>query len=290
MDKRRIIDSHIHFWDFEAHRDWYPGLGPWAESVGKPGHFRTHMPADHKKAQDVLDVVGVVHVSAITKQQTHLAEDAWLEGVLDTFDGAAVTMGTIDPQAPVDEILRDLDRLGESPRFRGVRVIVDGFEPGSKEAKAILSWLDERHAVYDVLASQENAMEWASFLNNYPNVTKVLEHLGVHGAHGSAGFSAWADHMRQTANETDWLCKFSGLGMHLPDLTPATVEPWLETAVDAWGWDRLVWGSNNPPDTFADDEQTQSRTIVDLVEASADEAQAQAFFHDNADRAYRVMS
>jgi len=291
MDARKVIDSHIHFWDFEAHRSWYPGLGPWAEAVGKPGHFRTHMPADLKKAQDVLDVVGVVHVSAVSDPQTYLAEKAWLEGVLDSFDGATATIGTINPQLPATEIVEHLEQLAESPRFRGVRVFFDGFDPGSKAAQTVLSWLDERNAVFDVMASPENMKEWASFLSDYPNVTKVLEHLGAtHGVRGPQGFSVWAESMRRAAGETDWLCKFSGLGMHLPDLAPTSVEPWLESAVDAWGWDRLIWGSNNPPDTFADDEQTQSRTMVDLVEAAADEAQAQAFFYDNANRVYRVMS
>jgi predicted TIM-barrel fold metal-dependent hydrolase len=248
------------------------------------------MPADHKKAQNVLDVVGVVHVSAVSDPQTYLAEQAWLEGVLDSFDGAAVTIGTVDPQLPATEIVEHLEQLGESPRFRGVRVFFEGFDPGSNAAQTVLSWLNERHAVYDVLASPENVMEWASFLGDYPNVTKVLEHLGTHGAKDPEGFSVWAESMRRVAGETDWLCKFSGLGMHLPDLAPTSVEPWLASAVDAWGWDRLVWGSNNPPDTFADDEQTQSRTMVDLVEAAADEAQAQAFFHDTANRVYAVMS
>ena len=228
MDKRRIIDSHIHIWDFEAHEDWYPGLGPWAAALGKPGHFRTYMPADHHEAQDIFDLAGVVHVSAVSNPQTYLAEKDWLEGALDAFPIPAVTIGTFDPLLPTEEIVQHLEQLGESPRFRGVRVFFEGFDPGSKVAQTVLSWLDDRHAVFDVLAGPDNVMEWASFLSYYPNVTKVLEHLGTPGGTDPESFSVWAESMRQAAEGTDWLCKFSGLGMHLPDLAPTSVEPWLD--------------------------------------------------------------
>jgi len=285
-DVPSIIDSHVHFWDLDAHQ-WYPQLHGWAEYLGRPGHFRNHLPADYAQAQDAYDVAGLVHVSATTAPHAYLDEAAWLEPVLASFPGHAVMLGTVDPELSSAEIVEHLDRQGASARFRGLRVF-EGLQCGSEAARTILAWLDEREAVFDLVTGAQDFAAWADFLAGYPRVRVVLEHLGSPA--GADDLAPWTEAMHRAADTTDWVCKFSGLGMILPDLTVASVEPWLDAAVDAWGWERLAYGSNMPIDTLADSHARLAATVRELVAAKADPGQARAFFHDTANTAYAVTS
>lgn len=117
------------------------------------------------------------------------------------------------------------------------------------------------------------------------NLPVVLEHLGSPADTGEDGRARWADAMRETARATGWTCKFSGLGMVLPEITPATVRPWLDAAVDAWGWDRLMFGSNMPMDAMAVGHEALLGAMLGLVGLSPD---AHRFFYENARRAYTL--
>lgn len=194
-------------------------------------------------------------------------------------------MRSVDPRLPVADLLAHLDLQAEDPRFRGVRVF-GGLEPGSAAGDAILSWLDRRGLVFDLVAGPASLPAWVRALEAFPDLTVVLEHLGSPEDAGQDGRARWAGAMRKAAAATGWTCKFSGLGMLLTEITADAVRPWLELAVDAWGWERLVFGSNMPMDAITVSHEGLLGTVRELVASTAGAADAHRFFYDNARRAY----
>jgi len=280
----QIIDAHVHLWEPRA-RDWYPDLHAYAEHLDKPVLLERHLFADYLDRESPVALAGIVHVSATTGRHAYLDEAQWLDKELDTRPTASVTIGTVDPRLEADDLLAHLDRQAESPRFRGIRVF-SGLEPGSAACEAILSWLAGRGLVFDLVADPATLPAWVRTLEAFPDLTVVLEHLGSPEGAEPEAMARWVTATREAARATGWMCKFSGLGMLLPEFTTASVRPWLESAVDVWGWDRLLFGSNMPMDAMTVGHEELLDTVLELVTSTATASEAHRFFDDNARRTY----
>lgn len=283
MTELPIVDAHVHLWEPRA-RDWYPALDHFAAQANAPVLLERHLLDDYQAAMPG-PVAGLVHVSATTAPHAYLDEARWLEEELANSPVPAVTIGTVDPALDPSTQRAHLEQQAARERFRGIRVF-GGLEPGSAAATEILGWLQERGLVFDLVADLETLPRWVRALEPFSDLAVVLEHLGSPSGVDEASHARWAQVVRETAGATGWSCKVSGLGMVLPEVTGDTVRPWLEVAVDAWGWDRLMFGSNMPIDAMSTTHRDLVATMRRLVDDSADPAGARAFFHDNACRVY----
>lgn len=286
MIQPTIVDAHAHLWDPAAH-SWYPGLHAFAEQAAAPWLLDRHRYADYAEHHHGVTLAGLVHVSATTAPHAYLDEARWIEEELSAADVPAVTIGTVDPQLPAAEMVAHLDRQAASERFRGARVYGE-LEPDSAATPVLLDWLAERSLVFDLVASPGTLPTWVKVLARRPGLSVVLEHLGTPADPTAEGRTAWAADMREVAGSTDWVCKFSGLGMVLPSVTAETMRPWLEDAVAAWGWDRLLFGSNMPIDSLRVSHVDLLGRIVPLVQSMASSEEIARFFAANTRAAYRL--
>ncbi|MDF1605285.1 amidohydrolase family protein [Nocardioides sp. YIM 152315] len=278
-----VIDAHVHWWRLSEH-DWYPALPAWADALPPgvgDGFNRDFDPLDYRAAAP-FEARGFVHVSAVTTPRTYLDELAWVEAQAEAHDLDVRIVGTVDPTLSDAELRADLDRQAESPRFAGVRVLY-GFEPGSPAASSVLTWLAAHDKVFDLVCHPRQVDAWLRALSAHPDLRVVLEHTGWPESADDLG--AWRDGMRRLASETTMSCKVSGLGMALMDVSVETLRPWVETAVDEFGLDRLLFGSNIPIETMAG---SFARLVASLEEilAGAPTADLDSFWSANAAAAY----
>lgn len=282
MEQQPIIDAHVHLWEPRT-RDWYPALHTFADGAGAPVLLEDHRLADHVAALAPMHVAGLVHVSATTAPHAYLDEATWLET---QAEGAPplVTIGTVDPALDAATRRAHLDEQAARSRFRGIRVF-GGLDPESATTREILGWLRDRGLVFDLVADPRSLPDWARTLRAFDGLTVVLEHLGSPYPTDEAARDQWARTMRETAARTSWSCKFSGLGMVLPEITADTLRPWLEGAVEAWGWERLMFGSNMPMDALA---TTTGELLATMRTLVGEGDQAAAFFSRNAAQAYGI--
>lgn len=282
-----IIDSHIHLIDVEAH-DWYPGLKVWGEAVGKPDLYQTFTLQDHRDQAGAagIQLDGFVHVSATTKPGAYLDETRWVSALADAEDLRLALIGTVDPALSPTEIVAELDEQAGHDRFRGVRVLY-GFEPDSAAASAVLSWLADHDAVFDLVINPDAMTGWLDRLRRTPELRVVLEHTGWPAATDEAGRRAWEQAMERFAGETEAPCKLSGLGMVTRDLGYDSVGPWLERAVELLGWDRVMFGSNMPIETMGGSHPQLIESMQRLTDG-VDQAEAAKFWGGNAAASYRL--
>jgi L-fuconolactonase len=66
-------------------------------------------------------------------------------------------------------------------------------------------------------------------------------------AQSSAGFNEWAQGMSALAQDTNAFCKLSGLVTEADtDWSDAVLQPYTEHVLNAFGADRVMWGSDWP--------------------------------------------
>lgn len=284
-----VVDSHMHLIDVTSH-DWYPGLQVWADQLALPDLYRDFGVDDYRAAAAAagLDVAKLVHVSATTKPRAYLDEAAWVDEVADRHGLDLVAIGTVDPTLDDAQLRADLDQQARSPRFRGVRVL-DGLPPDSAAARTVLDWLAGRDLTFDLVTNPGELPGWTATLARYPDLTVVLEHTGWPTGTDEASRRDWDAALAAFTAATGEraLCKLSGLGMVTRDLGEATLRPWLDRAIELFGWDRVLFGSNMPIETMGGTYADLAAALAAVVGGATPEQQA-AFYRTNAERAYRV--
>lgn len=279
-----IVDAHIHLWQV-SQTDWYPGLEDFAENVGADLYRDFHID-DYRTAAGDFDVDKFVHVSAVTKPGSYIDETEWIDAHATDNDLDLVIIGTVNPTLDAAKIMTDLERQAASSRFRGIRVL-SGLEPGSDAAKTILSWLQAHNLIFEVSSQPDRAAEWLKTLRRYPELDVVIEHTGWPAGTDPSSRSAWESAITSYATETDALCKISGLGMTTRDLSDAALRPWIEKAIDVFGWDRVAFGSNIPIEHMAGTYSQLQESLGAIIGAAAEHEQ-ERFWATNAEGFYKI--
>ena len=115
-----------------------------------------------------------------------------------------------------------------------------------------------------------------------PDVTFVLDHCGVPDVSGQS-LEPWAEHMKALAQRENVVAKISGVMAYgNPDTwSLEDIRPFVEYTIEAFGWKRVVWGSDSPVCTLAGRIETWVAATHALIDVcSADEKAA--LLHDNA--------
>lgn len=281
----RVVDAHVHLWQPSRHH-WYPGLRAFADQLDRPDLYGDFGLVDYREAAGDLPVTGLVHVSAVTEPRAYLYEAGWVEALADAEGLDLVFIGTVDPTLPEAALVGDLEEQARSPRFRGVRVL-QGLEPGSSAARTVLDWLEQRDLVFDLVTSPAQMVDWIVELHRHPDLRVVLEHTGWPAGVGTEDRAAWREAVTACAAQTAAACKVSGLGMVTGDLSEPALRPWVECAIEAFGWDRVLFGSNIPIERMAG-EYAALRGSLDAILAEAAPGERSRFWADNAERVYRL--
>jgi L-fuconolactonase len=288
-ERLELIDAHLHLWDL-AHQ-WYPAMqDPEAAkafaSLGDLSRMaRDFLVPQLREEAGSVELLGAVHVSAVSAPRVHVDEARWLEGVLDELGVPAVTVGALEATQSRAEMEADLDAQ-TTDRFRGVRVLA-GIDPESPAADDLCSLLDERGLVLDLVAHPANIAAHLPLLSRHPDLGVVLEHAGWPEATDEGGLLQWREAIGGLAGLSNVSCKVSGIGMATHALDPDTLRPWVEGCLDAFGPGRCLFGGNFPVEAMYggyDELVASFRAVVDGLAAE----DQRAFWVENARRVYRV--
>ncbi len=86
-----------------------------------------------------------------------------------------------------------------------------------------------------------------------PDLQFVLDHCGVPDIRNGAEHP-WRDHMSEIARRPNVIAKISGVVAYADQSwSVETLRPYVEHTIAAFGWDRIVWGSDWPVCTLGGD-------------------------------------
>jgi L-fuconolactonase len=250
------LDAHQHFWRYS------PETHGWITD-GMAAIRRDFFPAD---LQPLLRRRGYDGCVAVQADQT-LQETDWLLDLADRHPFIRAVVGWVDLRA--SNVAQVLASYAGRPKLRGIRHIVQGepddFMLGSDFQRGIAA-LAPAGLTYDILVYPRQLPAALSLVERFPHQAFVVDHLAKPDIKGGARHP-WAPHMRALARHPHVFCKLSGLvteaDWHL--WSPAQLGYYLEVALDAFGPERLMIGSDWPVCNVAADYDRTMAVVEDFV-------------------------
>ena len=258
------IDSHQHFWRYDA------AEYGWIDDT-MAALRRDFLPCDARREMDAAGISGCVAVQA---RQT-LAETRWLLDLAAEHPFIRGVVGWIDLQGDVDA---QLEHFAADAALVGIRHIVQSEPDGFLERPAFLAGLARlaaRHVPYDILIYARQLPAAVEFARRFPEQRFVLDHLGKPDVR-SGEFKEWRRHLEALAALPHVLCKLSGLVTEADwrGWTREQLRPYLDAALDAFGPNRVMIGSDWPVCLVAASYGEVIALVRDAIgEYSADERQ-----------------
>jgi len=237
------IDAHQHFWVYSPHE-----YGWIDESMGILR--RDFLPGDLKPELDCAGFEGCVAVQA---RQT-VEETKWLLKLAAESSFILGVVGWVDLRSPF--LRSELQILAQDSKLVGVRHIVQS-EPDDQfllrpDFLRGVSVLEEFDLAYDILIYTKHLPVAAQFVQRFPRQRFVLDHLAKPPIKDGT-LSRWSQGIRDLAAFPNVFCKLSGLvtEAHWQNWKPEDLVPYVDVALECFGPDRLMIGSDWPVCTVA---------------------------------------
>jgi len=273
------IDSHHHFWKYD------PVEYSWMNE--DMGILQSdHLPTDLKKEIDAAGIDGVVSVQASQSMKEtddllrYAAEEDFVKGVVGWF-----------PLAD-DRVGESLAKYAENPWLKGVRHVVQD-EPDNRfilsgDFNRGITLLKEFNLVYDILIYERQLAPSIEFVDRHPELVFVLDHVAKPRIRDGA-MEPWADLMRQMAERPNVSCKLSGMATEADwaNWTESQLIPYLDVALEAFGPDRLMFGSDWPVARLAVEYGPWVKLMTTYLSKLSLSEQA-AIWGENAIQAYKL--
>jgi L-fuconolactonase len=248
-----LVDAHHHVWDLSAYQQ------PWLDLPGHESLRRTFAEADLRTEAAAAGLTATVVVQTVIEpgETPDLLALAAGSGLI------AGVVGWIDLEAAgAGDAIAALRARPDGDWLRGIRhpVLVEA-DPDWLQRPAVLRGLAAvAHAglCYDIVGRPDHLPAAAAAAAAVPDLIFVLDHLGNPDI-GPRVDEHWAHAVRQLAVLPNTVCKLSGIlgepppgDEHVP-ASPglAHLVPYYETVLDAFGPERLMFGSDWPVCTLS---------------------------------------
>ncbi len=274
-----IIDSHQHFWDPSARAQ------PWLESDIALAPLRRRFAfADLAPQADAVGVTATVVVQTVTEP----GETAELLALAATEPLVGAVVGWTDLTGPsVPAELARLSRLTGGRFLTGIRhPLLTEPAPdwlARPDVRRGLCALAAAGMCFDLVLQPSQLPTAVGVAAGLPELTFVLDHLGNVdvGPHIDAD---WAAAFATLAALPNTVCKLSGI---LGAAGTADIRPYFDLALQGFGPDRLMFGSDWPVCTLTATYATVVAAATELT-ASLSKPEQQAILADTASRVYRI--
>ena len=250
------VDSHQHFWIFDPVRDSW--ITPEMETIR-----RDFLPADLKP---VLEENGIDGCVAVQSDQSD-SETEFLLHLADANDFIKGVVGWIDLRAA--NLYDRLEVCSQFEQLKGFRHIVQGEQDGFLLQPEFIKGVGQLAAfdfTYDILIYPNQLSEAFEFAKRLPNVRFVLDHIAKpYIKKGET--DVWEKGINQLSELPNVSCKLSGLVTEADWYTwkKSDFESYLDIVLEAFGTDRLLFGSDWPVCLVAAKYGDMKEVVTDFI-------------------------
>ncbi len=279
----RIIDTHQHLWDTSTLR--YPWLD------GFDALDQQYSLDDYRRATKGIDVSATVHVEADPAPGSEVTEVNRLTGISEQ-EGL---IGAIVAAAPLEDgdAEETLKQFSDYPLVVAVRRMAWHREdPDFYRTPSLIEGVQALQSYglgFDLCAHAGQMPAALALVREAPNVPIAVNHCGGPDIAGN-DFEPWADAMSEMASFSNTACKVSGIVTRAAEgWTREDLKPYIDHLVAAFGFDRLMFGSDWPVCTLGGDYGRWLDALRWAVQ-DADESDQHKLFYDTAVHFYRVTT
>ncbi len=276
-----IIDAHQHFWQLSQPFDY-----AWLKTPEHAPIDRDFLPDD---LSPHLAKCGIGQ-SIFVQTQHNLAENRWVLSLADHYKFIAGVVGWVDLASPRCE--EQLLEFKANPKFVGVRHVTQG-EPDDDfiirpDVVRGLKVLQKHQVPFDLLFFVKHLKHAATLGKALPDLPMVIDHLAKPRIKDHA-LDDWLPHFRAAAQCPNIYCKLSGMATEADwkHWTPADLKPYVEQALELFGPERCMYGSDWPVCELAGTYEQIYGAVKELVGPLSKSQQAR-IFSGTARQFYRV--
>ncbi|MGA3202710.1 MAG: amidohydrolase family protein [Bryobacteraceae bacterium] len=271
------LDSHQHFWKYsDAEYGW----------IEDPKLRRDFLPDDLHKQLRAGKIDGSISVQA--RQTT--GETEWLLSLAARYSFLKGVVGWVPLTSPTVEA--DIEKFASDKKLKAVRHVVQD-EPDDQyilreDFNAGVALLDKHGLAYDILIFDRHLPYAIEFVDRHPKQRFILDHIAKPRIREGAVLP-WRDNLREMAKRPNVWCKISGVVTEADHKhwTEAQLRFYIDTAIDAFGPKRIMFGSDWPVCLSATTYQDW-RDLMHRATQKLSESEQAAIFGGTAAEAYRI--
>lgn len=263
-----VVDAHQHFWD--PARVTYPWLASAYPELDRGFDFADLSP--HLTASGV-DATVLVQSEDVDDDNQLMIDIASQH----TQVAGIVGWAPLDDPAALDMTIA---RLRQSGKLVGIRVLIHNrpdpdwiLRPDVQEGLVMLARLG---LTFDIVAVLTRHLEHVPVIaERHPNLRLVIDHLAKPPIGGD--LKSWSGHLSRAAACPNVFAKVSGLYPVADPRSPWNVEdlrPAFDVALEAFGVDRLMFGSDWPICEVAGGYGRVMDALVELASELSDDEQS----------------
>jgi len=237
ISKMKIIDTHQHFWNYEAQKqDW---INEDMQVIRKD-----FLPADLAPILKENSVDGCITVQVDqTDAETQILikeanQNSFIKGVV----------GWVDLNST--EIEAALASYTDTKVLKGFRHILQAEPKGYMLQESFIQGLKKLQAnnyTYDLLIYAHQLNQANELVKHLPTMPIVIDHIAKPNIKAGK-IEDWKKEITRLANYPNVYCKISGMVTEADwnSWTAADLKPYLDTVVAAFGTERIMFGSDWP--------------------------------------------
>ena len=275
-----VIDCHTHFYDPTR-----PEGIPWPRKGSSL--YRTVLPRHLRALSHARKVTGTVIVEASSR----LEDNQWLLDIAKDDPFVLGVVGHLNPSEP--RYAEHVKRFARNKLFRGIRV-GESLVAGRLKSNSldVFKVLQDHDLELDVNGGPVTPLVVSRLAARMPGLRLLQNHIGNVAITKAAPPKEWVSNIRAAARHKNVFCKVSAMvegasrsgGKAPTDV--AFYKPYLDVVWDAFGDDRVIYGSDWPVSERAASYRQQQQIVLDYVSDRGQKATRQ-FFGLNSKRAYK---
>ena len=279
-----LTDSHLHLWD-KQHLQY-----PWLEKT--PLLNQSFLLSDLMEATHSLHIESFVFVQAGCSPAQSLEEVNWVTHLAKRD----ARIHGIVAHAPLEQgidVKPYLATLHQNKLVKGVRRLLqaeaDDFCLQQNFIDGVRS-LVEFNFNFDICVKAHQLPAVIRLVEQCPEIKFILDHLGKPNI-AEKQFDSWQENITRLAALPNVWCKISGLitEAHHQTWCSDDLKPYILHAINQFGFDRVMFGSDWPVVNLAGSYTHWVHTLYDLLHTYP-ESELKKFFHQNTWRCYRLES
>lgn len=283
MHNNTIVDTHLHIWEPDRLR--YPWLDG-SELLNRP-----HTVEEFARVSAGIPITQLVFLQCDCVPAQRSDEIAYVKEAA-TRDPRIQAIVPFAPIETGESVRTELEALAADPIIKGVRRLLQGeadpafcLRPEFVEGVRILGKLGLHFEICVYHPQLASAVELA---RQCPGTRFILDHIGKPDIKGQV-LSPWREHIAALGALPNVWCKVSGMVTEADHgrWTLDDLRPYADTVIDAFGFDRVLYGSDWPVVTLASTYRRWLETLEALV-AGCSQDEKDRLFRRNALAFYRL--
>ena len=274
-----VIDSHHHFWKYNV-KDY----GWIDDSMARIRN--DFLPSGLKENMEKAGVDGVISVQA---RQT-VKETEWLLKLAEENDFILGVTGWLPLTA--ENIGEYLQKYSSVAKLKAVRHVIQD-EPDDyfilrKDFNRGISELKAYDLVYEILIFENQLPQTIDFVDRHPAQIFVLDHIAKPKIKDNL-IVPWRQNINKLAKRENVVCKVSGMVTEASydNWTRQQLKPYFDVVLDAFGPERLMFGSDWPVCLVACEYGEWFATVKDFI-GPLSENEQEMIMGGTAERIYSV--